>query len=63
MRGVANTLRKVDIFGESVAFSIGDETSVKSLLGSVMTILVTVVTLMYAWNRFTVMVGYEDTRF
>ena len=58
-----NTFRKLDIFGESVAFQIAGEASVTSCAGAIMTMLITVVTLVYAQARFQVMVDYQDTRF
>ena len=60
---LSNTFRKFDIFGESVAFKIAGESSVTSCAGAIMTILITVVTLVYAQTRLQVMIDFQDTRF
>ena len=58
-----NSLRNLDIFGEGVGFSISGNQSVPSYAGAIMTILITVVSLVYAWTRFEVMLSHGDTRF
>ena len=60
---VLSTLRNFDIFGEDVDFLISGKRSVTSFAGAMMTIFVTVVSLVYAWTRFEVMLNYADTRF
>ena len=60
---MSNTFRKFDIFGESVAFKIAGESSVTSCAGAIMTILITVVTLVYAQTRLQVMIDFQDTKF
>ena len=60
---VFNTLRNLDIFGEGVDFSISGKHSVPSCAGAIMTAFVTVVSLVYAWTRFDVMLNYADTTF
>ena len=60
---VLNSLRNLDLFGEGVGFSIAGNQSVPSCAGAIMTILITVVSLVYAWTRFEVMLNYSDTRF
>ena len=44
----ANKFRKLDIFGESVAFQIAGAGSVTSCAEAMMTLLITIVTIAYA---------------
>ena len=54
--------KRVDIFGRGVSFEADGEGSVKSCLGATMTLLVTFITLAYAWTRFDVLVKFGDIR-
>ena len=60
---VFKTLRNIDIFGGGVDFSISGKQNVPSCAGAIMTVFVTIVSLVYAWTRFDVMLNYADTRF
>ena len=60
---VVSSLQKVDMFGQGVAFSIAGSSSVTSCAGALMTILIAVTTMAYAYTRFEVMIDYADTRF
>ena len=60
---IFTSLRNLDIFGEGVGFSISGNQSVPSYAGAIMTILITIISLVYAWTRFEVMLNYSDTRF
>ena len=55
--------KKLDIFGKSVTFNAAGRGQVNSCLGATLTLLVTVVTIAYAWTRLNVMLNYEDTRY
>ena len=46
-----------------MAFSIAGKSSATSCVGALMTILITVVTIVYAWTRFDVMINFQDTSF
>ena len=47
--------KKVDIFGHSVSFNANGKETVNSCIGATMTILVTFVTIAYAWTRFDIL--------
>ena len=45
---LTDKFRKLDIFGESVAFQIAGASSVMSCAGAIMTVLIVIVTIVYA---------------
>ena len=52
----------LDSFGEGVKFNIGDgKTTHKSYLGSLLTLIVIVITATYGFKRYKDMSNYEDT--
>ena len=55
--------KKFDIFGRDVSLNVNGKVAVNSCIGATMSILVTFVTLAYAWTRFNILVQFEDTRF
>ena len=55
--------KKVDIFGQSVAFNANGKETVNSCVGATMSILVTFVTIAYAWTRLDVLLQFGDTRY
>ena len=59
---IANTFKKVDIFGTAVSFNIGGQTTVNSILGACMSIFVVLMTLSYAYIRLQIMVDLDDSQ-
>ena len=55
--------KKFDIFGQSVAFNAGGKETVNSCIGATMSLLVTFVTIAYAWTRLDVLMQFGDTRY
>ena len=56
--------KSIDMFGEGVGFNIGGgKATHQTYFGSLFTLLVIVITGAYAFKRYTVMSGYEDTVF
>ena len=61
---LGNRIKSVDIFGESVGFNIGGETSThKTYFGSLLTLVIIAITVTYAFKRYNVMSDYGDTTF
>ena len=58
---LSSTFKRIDLFGETVEFQIDGKASYGSLMGAVLSILVLVVTLSYAFKRFNVMTTFGDT--
>ena len=61
---LGDKIKKLDSFGEGVVFNIGDgKTAHKSYLGSLLTLIIIVITANYGFKRFTIMMEYEETLF
>ena len=57
-------VKSLDMFGKGVGFNIGGgKATHQTYFGSLFTLLVIVITGTYAFKRYTVMSGYEDTVF
>ena len=56
--------KSIDMFGEGVGFNIGGGKSThQTYFGSILTLVVLVITGTYTFKRYTVMSGYQDTVF
>ena len=56
--------KSFDMFGEGVGFNIGEgQATHKTYFGSLLTLAVIVITVTYAFKRYTVMSKYADTVF
>lgn len=55
--------KRVDIFGKSVSFNISGQAASRSFIGATITVLVTFLTIAYAWMRLKVLIDFGDTRF
>ena len=61
---LGDKIKSLDSFGEGVTFNIGDgETTHKSYLGSILTLMVFVIVATFGFKRYTVMSNYEETVF
>ena len=57
-------VKSIDMFGQGVGFKIGGgKATHQTYFGSLFTLFVIVITGTYAFKRYTVMSGYEDTVF
>lgn len=53
---MANKVKSIDIFGESVGFNIGGGKSThQTYFGSLLTLAVIIITSTYAFQRYTIM--------
>lgn len=57
------SIKSVDMFGETITFEIDGHATKKSFLGSFISAAIIVITFSYAFTRFEVMRGYADTRY
>ena len=55
--------KKFDVFGHSVSFNANGKETVNSCIGATMSIMVTFVTIAYAWTRFNILLQFGDTRY
>ena len=55
--------KRFDIFGQGVSFNVDGKETVNSCIGATMSLLVTFVTVAYAWTRFSVLLEFGDTNF
>ena len=60
-KALGGRIKSLDSFGEGVGFQIKGSSANKTYLGSIMSLLVTIVTLTYAYKRYLVMVEYGDS--
>ena len=64
VRKLGNKIKSADIFGEGVGFNIGGGSSThQTYFGSLLTLVVLVITGTYTFKKYTVMSGYQDTVF
>ena len=64
IKKLGKKIKSIDMFGEGVGFSIGDgKATHQSYFGSLLTLVVIVITATYTFKRYSVMSGYEDTVF
>ena len=56
-------MMEIDKYGESASFNIAGKSSFPSVYGTLISILVLVIVIPYAINKFVVMRNYEDTNF
>ena len=56
-------MMEIDKYGESASFNIAGKSSYPSVYGTLISILVLVIVIPYATNKFVVMQNYEDTNF
>ena len=61
--GFLNTFNKLDIFGEEVSFNAKGNSSIKSFVGSILSLVLFILTLIYTYQRGQVLLEYQDTRF
>ena len=55
--------KRFDIFGQGVLFNAEGKETVTSCLGATLSLLVTVITIAYAWTRLNVLLEFGDTTF
>ena len=56
--------KSIDMFGEGVGFNIGGgKETHKTYVGSILTLMVIMITATYIFKRYSVVSGYEDTLF
>ena len=54
--------KKFDIFGQRVSLNANGKETVNSCIGATMSLLVTFVTIAYAWTRLDILLQFGDTR-
>ena len=60
---ISEKLTAIDFFGQGVTFNTDGKSQVNSFLGTLMSILIIVITLVYAESRFTILRRYGDTTY
>ena len=58
---VADRVKQLDLFGQSVSFNVAGQGAVNSWLGTVMSILIAALTLLYAHKRMDLLLSFGDT--
>ena len=58
----SETVKKADMFGEAIGFEFKGSSSYRTLPGAFVSIIIIVLTLSYAIDKFSTMVMYEETR-
>ena len=58
---VGKQFKSFDSFGESPTFSIDGGGSFNSYRGAIVSIFISVITLLFAYSRFTIMLEFDDT--
>ena len=62
MRNVLDRIKKVDIFGDTIGFTMkGGSPTFTTCLGAVITICIYMLVLIYGQNKFLTMIFREDT--
>ena len=62
-RGLRNKFLSIDILGEPIGFNIDGKETYRTCLGSVLVLLIAVVTLVFSTIRFGVLVDLGDTNY
>ena len=60
---VADTLMRVDLFGEMPSFKIRGKNSYQSMCGTIISVVIFASIAAYGANKFSIMVKYEDTNY
>ena len=60
---VRTNLVKFDCFGETIGFNIKGQKSYGTVFGSLLSILISALTMVYAWSKFFHMQNYDDTQY
>ena len=63
MKHVLNLIKSVDNFGETVNFQIAGKPTFASWSGAILTLIVYLLTLIYAQQKLVTMMSYGDTNF
>ena len=61
MGRLGDLFKSIDLYGESIGFEIGGESSFTSYLGAFVTLIILVITFSYAIQCFETMRFYQDT--
>ena len=62
-RGLSGLIRTVDRFGETINFQINGRPTFTSWPGTIITLIIYILTFIYAQQKFVMMLNYEDTNF
>ena len=58
---LGDKFKKFDLFDQRIAFKINGGEGLTSYLGASLSIMISIVTLFYAYSRFDTMLKYGDT--
>ena len=61
-RNLGRKVLRVDIFGETVGFSIDGSNSRRSILGALLSLAIFATVMTYATKKFGVMINRDDTQ-
>ena len=62
-KSLSNSFNKLDLFSSNVTFLVNGNQTLGSTFGALTSIILIVLLSIYGFNKFLVMLNYEDTRF
>ena len=60
---MGNSYKLLDLFGETVGFTVNGLSSHRTCAGSLVSLIMVMITATYAFDKFRIMMGREDTSF
>ena len=62
-KSLGNSFNKLDLFSSNVTFLVNGNQTLGSTFGAFTSITLIILLLLYGFNKFLIMLYYEDTRF
>ena len=63
LSSLGSLIKSVDFFGQSIGFEVAGRGTLNSFLGALLSLLIVVITLFYATDRFETMIDFGDTTY
>ena len=62
MRKKLDSIKRIDIFGDSIMFRVGGSSKFSTWSGTVISITIYLMIFIYGYTKYTTMIEYGDTR-